>query len=450
MKLKDNYSLMSFHELEEELENLKSEPENLEKFKKITKEFDKRKKTRNEEELKRDLSDCYRYIKSVWKEYMDMKDHYYPLVVCWTIGTYLHDKMITYPFLYFNAGKGSGKTRAGKLLAFFSKNGEVNNNMTEAVLFRTKGTLVIDEFEGVGRKGIENFRELCNSAYKKGSKVRRMKKKSTPEGEEQVVEEFSVFRPLVMCNIIGMEDVLGDRCLPFYLEKTTLKKIGNLMEIFDIDPKNQEIKEKIEKLVQLCSFVYRPKSKLHSFSDPEKPKFEGLCSYVVSFGEMYTLWNNHVQKGTLLYNTSDTYNYTKLHTLFNKIDNLNADGRMLELSFPLLLIADLMSEEIFEEVFESLKIILKEKKEEEFIENKDVYFIDFVSQGNPHRDFTTVRMLAEEFKIFLQSNEEWINSKWLGRAIRRLSLFKKKKRTSKGIEVILDVEKAQEKIKMFK
>ena len=63
--------------------------------------------------------------------------------------------------------KGSGKTRTLNLITELSNNGKVLNSLTEAVLFRTTGTLAIDEFEGMERKGQENLRELLNSAYKK-------------------------------------------------------------------------------------------------------------------------------------------------------------------------------------------------------------------------------------------------------------------------------------------
>jgi hypothetical protein len=41
-------------------------------------------------------------------------------------------------------------------------------------MFRTTGTLAIDEFEGIQRKGTEALKELLNSAYKKGSVVKRL------------------------------------------------------------------------------------------------------------------------------------------------------------------------------------------------------------------------------------------------------------------------------------
>ena len=40
-----------------------------------------------------------------------------------------------------------------------------------------------------------------------------MKKKKTIEGEQQVVEEFEPYRPIIMANIWGMDEVLGERCI---------------------------------------------------------------------------------------------------------------------------------------------------------------------------------------------------------------------------------------------
>jgi len=50
----------------------------------------------------------------------------------------------------------------------------------------------------------------------------------------------------------------------------------------------------------------------------------------------------------------------------------------------------------------------------------------------------------------MDSNEEWINPKWMGRALKRLDLVKEKKRVGKGTSIILNYDKAKKKIKMFK
>ena len=130
---------------------------------------------KEKEEFKTNILTAYRNLVDILKEYLDMDKEYYNIVALWIIGTYFHKEFPSYPFLYFNAQKGSGKSRAMNLITFTSKDGTMMNSMTEAVLFRTKGTLGIDEYEGMTRKGNENLRELLNSAYKKGIKIKRMK-----------------------------------------------------------------------------------------------------------------------------------------------------------------------------------------------------------------------------------------------------------------------------------
>ena len=146
---------------------------------------------KEKKEKKEKLYICYKNIVDVLREYIDMEEKYYRIVALWIIGTYSHQSFITYPYLFINATKGSGKTRLLKIIRFFAKDGEMLNSITEAVLFRTTGTLCIDEFEGIGRKGNESLRELLNSAYKKGTKVKRMKQKKTIEGVIQEIGRAS-------------------------------------------------------------------------------------------------------------------------------------------------------------------------------------------------------------------------------------------------------------------
>ena len=177
--------------------------------------------------------ESYEIIIALLKKYLDLKEEYYNIIALWILGTYFHKNFETYPYLFINAMKGSGKTRLLKLIKSLSCGGEMLNSLTEAVLFRQSTPLCIDEFESIGRAGNENLRELLNSCYKKGTKVKRMKKVKSIEGENQVVEEFEVFRPICMANIWGMEEVLGDRCINLTLEKSALSGITNLIEIWE-------------------------------------------------------------------------------------------------------------------------------------------------------------------------------------------------------------------------
>lgn len=385
---------------------------------------------KEDEECKNNLLTAYKNIIDILKEYVDLKEEYYNLVALWIIGTYYHDKFPSYPFLFFNAMKGSGKSRIMRLITTLSKNGDIQNSMTEAVLFRTKETLAIDEFEGVTRKGNESLRELLNSAYKRGAKVKRMKQKKTESGTEQVVEEFDVYRPIVLANIWGMESVLGDRCIPLILEKSNRKEVINLIEIFDEENIVIETKE----LLNQCSLC--------------------RCSFS---GETYKEWNKYLKMNKKNYinytnytNNTNYTNYTKPLFPFEIIENMDLNGRELELSFPLCLISYGISSVVLKETTLTLKQIFLDKKEEELVENYDINLTDFTSQQLQDNGYISIKRLLEEFKNSFSLNEEWINARWLGRALKRLNLIKEKRRRGQGIEILLDINKAIEKMKMFK
>lgn len=378
-----------------------------------------------EEELnKQTLYDAYKNIVELLKEYVDLDERYYNIVALWIIGTYFHDQFPSFPFLFFNAVKGSGKTRTMNLVTSLSKDGQMLNSLTEAVLFRTTGTLGIDEYEGITRKGNEALRELLNSCYKRGAKVKRMKQQKTLNGTEQVVEEFKVYRPIVLANIWGMESVLGDRCITLILDKSNRKEVTNLVEIWEEDFKFIETK----KLLKGCSLC--------------------RCSFS---GKDYKAWNMFVKNNytnyTIHINNTNNTNYTKV---FESIKSMGLGGRELELSLPLCLLSNLISEDLLKITTPTLKQIFEDKKEEELAENQDINLLDFTSQKLQDKNFIPLRTLLQEFKDSFNITEEWINSKWIGRALKRLNLIIQKRRTRRGVEVILDINKAQEKMRVYK
>jgi len=348
--------------------------------------------TRNKENLKL----AYENIVEVLKEYLDLEENHYPIIALWIVGTYFHDKFPSYPYLFFNAMKGSGKTRAMALITTLAKDGEMLNSLTEAVLFRTKGTLAIDEFEGVSRKGNESLRELLNSAYKRGIKVKRMKQKKTDKGTEQVVEEFDVFRPIVLANIWGMENVLSDRCIPIVLEKSSKNVVVNLIEIF----RDEKIVKETLKLLRLCS----------------------LCS-LCCCGKLYEMWNKFI-KDIYTNNTNNTYyiNNTNYTEAFKTLNSMDLNGRELELTLPLCIVANEISPDLLTQTTLILKELFQTKKEEEMTENIDVQLYDFISQEPESSGYVLVGDLTKNFKEFADIHDDWINARWMGRALKRLKL----------------------------
>jgi hypothetical protein len=387
-----------------------------------------------DDKVRKKFGDAFEQTIEALKYYCDINEEYYELIALWIIGAIHIKHFNTYPYLFINAMKGSGKTRLLKLITFLSK-GEVLNSLTEAVLFRTEGTLGIDEFEGVIRKGQENLRELLNSAYKKGVKVKRMRKKKTFEDEKQIVEEFEVFRPIVIANIFGMEEVLGDRCIKIVIDKSNNPLVTKKIEDFEQNTTLKRIQ------CTLCS----------------EPLFLKV------YKSIEKLWNTYISNkhGTLstpttltTLGTLSTLDLEKLDdeflTFFNKLDESNLEGRNLELAFSILFIAYFLDKKVFERTLNLFIKIDKEKKEESMIENYDVMFIDFVSQEVDNEHFIQYKEIARKFREFVQVEKEWINQSWVGRTLKRLDLAKQKRRRSRGTEAVLNVKKAQEKIKMFK
>lgn len=371
-----------------------------------------------------------------------MPETHYKIIATWIIGTYIHSQFNTYPFLFLNAMKGSGKTRLLKLISHLAKgsNGEVHTGITEAVLFRSEqgSTLVLDECEAIASKEKATLREYLNASYKKGGTVNRAKKIKDNKGEGYVIEKFKPFRPIAMANIQGMDDVLGDRCITLILDKSDNESFTALIEDFDENPEIIKIKDRLNELTM------------------------SLCC-LVSLKGIHKQWNNYIKDRTT--NNITTYiNITTLNNIttrdllleehFNKIFEAKIFGRNLELSFPLFLTTLIFYEHLFYEMIEILKEVMIIKKNDEFIENKDISLIDFVSKQEGKRfDFISLAAIVRQFREHLGEQEDedrWINPKWMGRALKRLNLICQSKRKTAGKEIMLNVDKAKEKIKMFK
>jgi hypothetical protein len=283
-----------------------------------------------------------------------------------------------------------------------------------------------------------------------------MKKQKGLDGENQVVEEFQPYRPIVMANIWGMEEVLGDRCINITLEKSENSLKTKLVEDFGGDFKN-------------CNYTnYTRKSVLTTLNSLVRCSLCSLCMKK----NIAQKWNNYITtlNNTTTLSTSDYTNYTKFSDnldteemieedsdfniktdflpLFEKIYGTNIDGRNLELFFPLFLIASESGEDVLLKTIEYSKSVIENKKTEEITESKDVLVYHFVS-GMDH-SWYNIKTLANNFKFFISEGEnEFINVRWFGKALKRLNLVAKKRRLGEGVQVILDIDKAKSKKAIF-
>lgn len=397
--------------------------------------------TQKENVLPSEFITLFDDIVKVLKKYIDLKEEYYPILTTWIIGTYLHNKFYSYPYLFFNAMHGSGKSRLLLLLSYLCNKGEKIASLNEAVLFRSEpnATFCIDELERINHKDYQALRELLNAAYKKGTKVKRMKESRQLNPETMklektfIVEEFEPFRPIAIANISGMEEVLSDRCITFILEKSDNENITSMLEIFDLDEEIKSIK------VRLIKLVYDEHTLIRS------------VGYAQKHIQLLQDWN---KLHTYTYTTTlPTQNNINIH-LINKIRESKIKGRNLELCFPLFIVAEMFGKE--EQIINTMKKITQEKTEDEVYESKDIKVIDFVSRKEEYIDnWIGLNQIISEFRIFrdeqiIDYTKEWLSNEWMGRALKRLALIKGKRRLGTGVEMILDIEKAKYKMKMFK
>ncbi len=420
-------------------DSLNLDPENFETIKKQEKQKDKKENAIDEakenKKAKKLLKSIFPTIQQVLRKYCDLKEEYYQIIALWIIGTYIHDEFTSFPFLFINAMRGSGKSRLLKLIASLSFNGKVLADIRESVLFRTaKGsTICIDEFEGVGSKEKSTVRELLNAAYKKGTLVERMKKVSSKDGERFEAESFDLYTSIAMANIWGMDEVLEDRCISMVLERSNDKIKTRLIEDFENDDTIVHLKKQLSLIsVVMCRVVVL------------KNITQGWNAYLL---------NNNTQQHTTHNNTQQQHDTNTTLSMFKKMDETSIDGRNIELFWALFVIAKAIGEKVFDSTLEISKEIVTKKKDDQFAESRDIAFIDFVSQQPSTLNFKPIVEISKLFRDFIgeiEDDDRWVNSKWVGQALKRLNLITAKKRIASGRQVVLNIAKAQEKIKIFK
>ena len=404
------------------------------------------------------LEQLYQEVINVLRTYADLKDEYYNLVAVWIMGTYLHKALDSYPYLFINAMKGSGKSRLLRLISLLSHNGSHELQPTEAMLFRMPPhhTLCLDEFEGLSKKENAGLRQVLNASYKRGMTITRAKKVKSKEGEEYELEKFEPYKPIVIANINGMEEVLSDRCVPIMIEKSQRKDIMLLQENFHNNPLIEDLKERLTRnLVKRCSVVYM-KNNTHNWNI-----YVNIYLYIHTFNTQTTLTPQFYSelrssKSVVLCRLKREVfdEILEEQDFYYKVINSGLNGRNLELFFPLFYVSHILSDTILDETLKISKLFLKSKKESDIEESLDISVYDFISRLTYDGfEFISMRNLINDFRIFLglgKFEDPDLNARWLGKSFKRLDLILDRKRKNNGMSYRLDIEKAKKKLVMFK
>lgn len=399
--------------------------------------------------IRYNIGKVYENIQEIIKIYMDMPEKQIKIISLWILGTYFHESFDAYPYLYINAMRGSGKTRLLKLISNLSYQGKgkVYSGIRETLLFRTPKhhTLVFDELESIGNNDKASLREYLNASYKKGVTISRAKKVKSKSEESFVLEDFEPYKPIAMANIWGMDDVLGDRCLTFILEKSDNPAKTKLIENFD----KLEIIKSIKRTLSVFSVV--------SAVLLGKKQYDNLWNNYI-FNKHYTQYATTLTTLTTITTQTTLTNLNLLDTLkneefFNRIDESGIEGRNLELFLPLFILMNWLDEFGFKEILDISKEMVVEKKEEAYNENVDILVYQHIAENKNIFDYVSIKELNKSFREFYGAEEyehKWINERWFGRSLKRLGLVIDKKRIGSGILVRLNISKAKEKLKIFK
>lgn len=172
----------------------------------------------------------YRAVRGMFEHHIHWPDRmqgYYDLATLWSLGTYLHQGMDSYPYLHIRAIRDSGKTTLLRVMEAVSFNGEMAADITESTISRginsDSKTLFIDEAEGFRRNSrdensISTFRVL-NAGYKAGAAAQKAGSKK--DGFKP--EIFSLFSAKALASIEPIDPVLETRCINVAMLKTDRK-----------------------------------------------------------------------------------------------------------------------------------------------------------------------------------------------------------------------------------
>jgi len=197
----------------------------------------------------------------------------YDVVSCWIIATYFQEILSTLPFLYPYGSTGTGKTRLLKTVIYMSRHGFLVTDPSEASIFRLaealKPSLGIDE-SVLGSSAWK----LIRTSFKRGLYVPRIEK---TQREEFTLGLYETFMPIAFSSTEMPKDLGGldadeSRCIFIFMHQQK-DPIGRDPEISDFE----EVRDALY-LLRLA----RPYDVVQSYKETER--------YIAFFGHEREIW----------------------------------------------------------------------------------------------------------------------------------------------------------------
>jgi hypothetical protein len=368
--------------------------------------------------------DVFYRVAEVYKRFIEFSDpREYAYHALWDIGTYFHHLFASFPYLYVGGTKRTGKTKTLTLHSAIAHNAFFSNNMSISSIYRliqnTHGTLLIDETEKLSAHQMSErtleFRSIILSGYKKGGHVYRTEKSGKDMFETRA---FEVYSPKGLASIEGLEDVLEDRC------RTTIQKRSRNQQIMNCEP------------------------------DVNSDDWPVIRS------DLYVLFLCYWEEVKAIYGElsvdSERVNVF-LHTFLegtcgDKLENLV--GREFELWKPILALAiffDRHSRKVRQNKYTGtlcslsslmLRLALESAEQrniENMTETSESILVQVMLTIVQKSGFYRVKILKDEMAKEFDEPQQWLTTRWVGNALKRLG-FKEKRRVGSGYEYKLDVD----------
>lgn len=172
------------------------------------------------------------------------------IIACWVMAAWLADVWDRFGHLAVTSPeKRCGKSRLLELLALLAPRAYMTSNISPAAVYRLvqaeRATLIVDEAQSVSRNGSESsevLRELLNASISRDASVIRC---GGPNRD--TVERFSVYGPKIVANILPLDPVLADRCLPVEMVRKTAADAVEPFRSRVAGPAAEELRSELEK-----------------------------------------------------------------------------------------------------------------------------------------------------------------------------------------------------------
>lgn len=362
--------------------------------------------------------DVFDKVKGNLEHYLDLPNPaMYDYLSCWVIATYFHPMFNTFPELYLNAIKRSGKTKTLEAIALMAFNGKLFMNPSDATIFRlsqtNRCTILLDEVRRLRSQTEGNLRDLIRGRYKKGISVPR-----ADENNSYAIKDYELYGPLAMANIKGLEDDMIDRTHWLTLRRTTGEK-GNR----DIDYSSRRWVETRDDLYLLT---------LTRFKDVQQAKvaFERV---VDSGRDILSYEKNIINKEE--YTSCTEFLLSSGISIYHPHLSTSLTNRALELAKPILVVATLISQEVSENVFQFIADLNSIQEMEESADSLEVKLMQTLMRiigvrGEVGRDLTEVEakiIFTELVDNFYSEVPEWLNPIKLGNTMKSMGAYAEKK-----------------------